>query len=98
MPPDRQTLTTKDLLRWKDVGQGVALAAGWFRVGNDQLWIDFISSGGQGQREVTVSAIHSPKNRAHNGKATRVTVSLLNCSRDEAADEALAELVAILKA
>jgi hypothetical protein len=92
-------MTTKDLLRWKDVGQGVALAAGWFKLGNDRLWIDFISSGeGKGQRgKWTVSAIHSPKNRARNGKATRVTISLPNCSRDEAADKALAELVAILK-
>jgi len=93
------TMTTKDVFRWKDVGHGVALAAGWFKLGNDRLWIDFISSGeGKGQRRKwTVSAIHSPKNRAHNGKATRVTISLPNCSRDEAADKALAELVAILK-
>jgi hypothetical protein len=92
-------MTTKDLLRWKDFGQGVALAAGWFKLGNDRLWIDFIASGeGKGHRgKWTVSAIHSPRKRAHKGKATRVTISLPDCSRDEVADKALAELVAILK-
>jgi hypothetical protein len=92
-------MTTKDVFRWKDVGHGVALAAGWFKLGNDRLWIDFISSGeGKGQRRKwTVSAIHSRRNRAHNGKATRVTISLPNCSRDEAAEKALTEVVAILK-
>jgi hypothetical protein len=98
-PAQDTTMTTKDLLRWKSVGQGIALAADWFKVGNDRLWIDFISSGeGIGQRgKWTVSAIHSPMNRTHNGKGTRVTLSLPDCSRDEAADKALAELVAILE-
>ena len=88
-------MTTKDRLRWKEVGQGVALAGDWFKLGNDRLWIDFISSSVGGKW--MVSAIHSPKNRAHNDKETRVTISLPDCSRDEVADKALAELVAILK-
>ena len=88
-------MTTKDLLCWEDIGGGVALAAGWFKVGNDQLWIDFISSGAGGKWKV--SANNFPKNHAPNGMGTRVTFSMPNCFRHQAADKALAELLAILK-
>jgi hypothetical protein len=93
------TMTTKDLLRWESIGQGVARAADWVKLGKDRLWIDFISSSeGKGQRcKWTVSANHFPKNRAQNGTGTRVTLSMPNCFRVEAADKALAELVAIVK-
>ena len=29
-------LTTKDLLRWENISRGVALAADWFKLGNDR--------------------------------------------------------------
>ncbi len=92
-------MTTKGLLRWENIGQGVTRAADWFKLGNDRLRIDFISSSeGEGERRKwMVSANHFPKSRGRNGKGMRVTLSMPDCFRDEAADKALAELVAILK-
>ena len=92
------TMTTKDLLRWKDVGRASrSRPAGSSSAMTDCGSISYRAAKARQRGKWTVSAIHFPKNRAHNGKATRVTISLPNCSRDEAADKALAELIAILK-
>jgi len=88
-------MTTTKALRFENVGMGIALAADYFPVKGDRKWIDFMStSEGRGQRRTWhVTANHYPNGLVTGGKGIRVTITMRDCYRYEAAAAALAELV-----